>query len=516
MMDTVKKIGKIRLLPLKNAANRNSYVTSWAGSILLNYTKYNIKESDFRVKTATFTSPDYIDLTEGVYAVLISSRYHENFSGLILDVDYDAETKLYSYQCQDWSRTYTEKRDWFNNGTVTLYDMLVSLITRMQINELVKQNAKKKKGDKTKIKHTNYTYNKAEKKHFKKTLSGLRPIGMYNQKLYTGNKYTGNPFKKKLKVIMRDKTFIETIRSLVLSQLGFFDIWFNDKGILQIEPISKKDWEKTGLHLTTPTALKQKYKFSTTNAITTVNVNGTGLKTGTKYDIGKIKGNSNTLNLAAFFGWIGTSIQDPTQKDKNVSNATKTNASSANVNSENPYGTKRKEVWITIDNIFGQSADRKIMNDFAKAVEKAGWKTHVGNVGPSYHYAHAPGYSWSGQVQDAVWFVIYGGACAGTLYEAATANWYRQPLTSRGSRTVVGFIHPPCGDIRKGGKYYSWLPRAHDDNFSPSSFTGIKNPGQFLTDKAIPWMYAKDGTSLAASFLKGGDNPEACNKNWKF
>jgi hypothetical protein len=256
----------------------------------------------------------------------------------------------------------------------------------------------------------------------------------------------------------------------------------------------------------------QKYKFSTTNAITQVLVEGSGTKKGTSFSSSSLTGK---LDLTLFFGWQGASISDPTQKDKNTSNATK-KTTTTNVNSENPYGTKRKEVWITIDNIFGDSADRKIMNDFAKAVEKAGWKTHVGNVGPSYHYAHAPGYSWSGQVQDAVWFVIYGGACAGTLNEAATANWYRQPLTSRGSRTVVGFIHPPCGDIRKGGSYYSWLPRAHDDDFSPPSFTGLKNPGQFLTDKAIPWMYAKDGTSLAASFLKGGDNPEACNKNWKF
>jgi hypothetical protein len=307
-------------------------------------------------------------------------------------------------------------------------------------------------------------------------------------------------------------TEIEIIRNLVYGSLGFFDVYFNERGIIQIDPISKTDWESTGLHLTTGSALKEKYTFSTTNAITRIVIDKEG-RAGEERGPVTLTG----LDLTAFFGSVGTSISDPTSKNKNTSNATKNNSKKTTTtnNKDNPYGTSKKEVWITIDNIFGESADRKIMNDFASAVQKAGWTTHVGNVGPSYHYAHAPGYSWAGKVVNAVWFVIYGGACAGTLNEAATpGNWYRKPLADRGSRTVVGFIHPPCGDIRKGGKYYSWLPRAHDDNFSPSGFTGLKNPGQFLTNKGIPWMYAKDGKALADKFLQGGDNPEACNKSW--
>ena len=508
-----KDIGKIRIAHFKNPNIMNTYIDSWKNSKTLHYSKYQIKETDLRVKTATFSSPDYIDLTTGLYAVLISSKYHENFSGIVLDVDYDPSTGLYNYQCQDWSRTYMQKTAtgrWV--GDETIYTKILNYVTRIQLQDTRNYNYEQRKKKNKNAKDSN-TYSKAERAKYKHTLSGIRPLWQYDQSIYKGNNYKGNPFKKKPKGIFKGKTYMEAIRTLVFSQLGYFDVWFNDRGILQIEPLAKKDWESTGLHLTTQQMASQKYKFSTTNAVTQVAVEATGLSNGklfTSKDLGM------KLDLTMFFGWQGASISDPTQKDKNTSNATKKTTITTNVNSENPYGTKRKEVWITIDNIFGQSADRKIMNDFAKAVEKAGWKTHVGNVGPSYHYAHAPGYSWSGQVQDAVWFVIYGGACAGTLNEAATANWYRQPLTSRGSRTVVGFIHPPCGDIRKGGSYYSWLPRAHDDDFSPPSFTGLKNPGQFLTDKAIPWMYAKDGTSLAASFLKGGDNPEACNKNWKF
>jgi len=500
-----EKIGKIRLLSVTDSRKWGAYVESglWKEAPELKYTKYNIKESDMRIKTATFTSPDYIDLTTGRYLILISSIYHENFSGFVLDVDYDEETGLYTYQCQDWSRSFISKFQSVITGQVPIYDLLIMYITQMN------------------LWITKGSFSSKLKNKEREVLSGLKPLWRYDQSLYEGNLYKGNFFKQKPKMIIRDKSFIEAIRDLVFGSLGFYDVWFNDRGILQITPLSKTDWENTGLHLTTGSALKSTYKFSTTNAITRVVVNGQGTDAAKGYNLNDIPGHGE-LNLALFFGNVSTSISDPVQKTEtkttttnNSSNKNTTNKNN-NVNTDNPYQTKRKEVWITIDNIFGKSQDRKIMTDFASEVQKSGWKAHVVGVGPSYHYAHAPGYSLSGKVNNAVWLVLYGGACAGTLYESATARWYRQPLVKRGSRTVVGFIHPPCGDIRKGGKYYHYLPRAHDDNFSPASFRGLNNPGKFLVDRAIPWMYAKNGKDLAKKFLAGGDFPEACtNTRWK-
>ena len=37
-----------------------------------------------------------------------------------------------------------------------------------------------------------------------------------------------------------------------------------------------------------------------------------------------------------------------------------------------------------------------------------------------------------------------------------------------------------------------------------------------LTKCAVPFMYANNPSQMVAKFLKGGDNPEACTKNWKF
>ena len=66
------------------------------------------------------------------------------------------------------------------------------------------------------------------------------------------------------------------------------------------------------------------------------------------------------------------------------------------------------------------------------------------------------------------------------------------------------------GDIRKGGKYYKYLPRAHDDNYSPASFKGISYPLDMLTKGKVPIMYAGTADNMVAKFLAGGDNPKAC------
>ena len=72
---------------------RNMYLMKdwWDNSSNVHFSKYQIKETDMRVKTATFTSPNYFDLTTGLFAVLITSPYHEDFAGIILKSKYNEE-----------------------------------------------------------------------------------------------------------------------------------------------------------------------------------------------------------------------------------------------------------------------------------------------------------------------------------------------------------------------------------------------------------------------------------------
>ena len=110
--------------------------------------------------------------------------------------------------------------------------------------------------------------------------------------------------------------------------------------------------------------------------------------------------------------------------------------------------------------------------------------------------------------KNGIWFCIYGGADGAVYRETVGKNSYTNKLKKLGSRTVIG-MHGG-GDIRKGGKYYKWLPRAHDDNYSPSSYKGVSYPLKMLTKGKVPIMYANNAKQMAAKFLAGGDNPEAC------
>ena len=503
-----KDIGKIRILHLQNPNNPNSHVDSWSEGTNIHYSKYSIKETDLRIKTATFSSPDYIDLSTGMYAILISSKYHENFSGIVLDVDYDPSTGLYNYQCQDWSRLFMKKVESNHTGEQTIYNLLISNITHAMIAKLRNLNIKNSKKKKKR-----YTYTKSEKSHFTKVLSGLRPLWKYNQSIYKGNNYKGNPFNKKPKMIMRGKTEIEIIRNLVFSQLGYFDVWFNDRGILQIEPLAKKDWESTGLHLTTQQMASQKYKFSTTNAITQVLVQGSGTKAGTSFSSSSLIGK---LDLTLFFGWQGASISDPTQKDKNTSNATKkATTTTANVNSDNPYGTKNKEVWVNMDDVGGESQDLNYLNKVCELLKQNGWKVHNMGRGPNIHTSE----SQFKQCHDGIWWTIDGGMDPGTIRHLGYDNWCAGAIMRNGGRCVFGCMldNPKTYWVEKGcGNWYD-LHEAWDDGYSAGD-TYLKYPAGYMAWSGLPFMTAKnhDADGMVAQFLKGGCSQEALKmSNWK-
>lgn len=451
---------------------RNLWV-NWKKYDNTHWSKYQIKETDFRSKTATFTSPQYLDLSTGTYCVMITTPLHEDFGGIIIDVKYNHKTGLYEYQCQDHSRAYQGKFELINTKR-NIHRILQFLITQGGIS-------------------TVGALSKVKLKKYKKVLSGLRPAYQYEQKYY-GSIINFNPMTEKSKMIFRNKSWIEAIRALVLGSGAYIDVYFDKYGIIHIEPYTKKDFFNTGLYLTTPEMAAVTQEFDTTNIITGVTVHNTD-----KTKIGKYYGSKTLVNLdlSAIFGNLTTSIDNPTQT-KTVTKKKSTTKTKTN----NPYNTKEKVVWLNSDNINGPSSDRKFLEDVAGILEKNGWRTKIVGVGPN---THTEGYMGP---TNGIWFCVYGGADGAVFRETVGNNSYTNKLKSLGSRTVIG-MHGG-GDIRKGGKYYDWLPRAHDDNYSPSSYTGISHPLDMLTKGKVPIMYADNADQMAAKFLAGGDNPEAC------
>ena len=448
----------------------------WSNKNLIYWNKYSIKETDMRQETASFTTPQYLDLTTGVYCVLITSPYHKDFAGIIISNEYDEDNGLYTYSCQDFSRVYQSRVDFVavNN---TLERILQMLLTRNGIGLAGKVTKKTKKA-------------------WKHSLAGLKPAYQYEQKYY-GAKKNFNPMTEKLSMVVKDKPIIQTIRDLVYGSGAYIDVYFDKYGTCHISPYHKNDLKK-GLVLSANTITNRQFKFDTTNVITGTIVQSTDkLKSGNYYGSKELV----NLDLRAFFGDLTASVSNPnTTKKKSAS----TKKSGNTKNKDNPYNTKKKKVYISSDNIAGKTADKKFMNDIAKLLQKKGWTTKVIGLGPNSHYY--PNYSKN--CKDGVWFCIFGGADAAVFKQCVTKNAYTNALKKNNVRTVIG-MHGG-GDIRKGGKYYKFLPRAHDDNYSPSSFKGISNPLSMLTKGKVPIMYANTPKDMVAKFLAGGDNKEAC------
>lgn len=459
--------------------NAKNLWINWENKDLIYWSKYQIKESDMRQETASFTSPQYLDLTTGVYCVLITSPYHRNFGGIIISSEYDEEEGLYTYQCQDFSRTYQSKFDLITNN-VTLHRMLKLLITKGAIP---------------------ITGNIPDSlsKSYKRVLSGLKPAYQYEQKYYSASK-NSNPMTEKLTTIIKNKTYIEAIRDLVYGTGAYIDVYFDSYGICHINPYHKDDLKK-GLVLSANTVTNRKFKFDTTNIITgTVVQSKDALKAGTYYDSTDIV----NLDLAVFFGDLTSGVSNP---NNNTTTTTTSSAaakkSTTTKNTNNPYNTKKKNIYISSDNIGTKTADNKFMNDIKAKLEKNGWKATIIGRGPNTHSE-----KYMKNHKDGVWFCIYGGADAAVYKETVGKNSYTNKLKKNNLRTVIG-MHGG-GDIRKGGKYYKWLPRAHDDNYSPSSFKGIDYPLDMLTKGKVPIMYANTADKMVSKFLSGGDNPKAC------
>lgn len=443
------RIGELRIQRNGDASVFTNFQTSWKDVPKLPLVEYNIKETDFRVKTATFTTPFYLDLTNGQYFVLISSIYHENFSGIILDVDYDEKTGLYTYQCQDWSRNLISKFNYTFNDK--LYNILRMLISRGNVSETAKY-----------AKLNDYQ---------KYMISGLKSLDRYNQSHFPGNKYTGNPFNQKRQLIIKDTSYIEAIRSLVFNSLGYFDVWFNDKGVLQIEPLSKTDWENTGLHLTADDYSNRKFKFSTTNAITGVVVNNSDNAVGSLQSSKSLL----DLDLRAFFGSVATSIQNPNNTTKAATTSsssskktTSTKSTSTGSNNGNPFNNKSKKIIVSAD-----SGSSGFKNSIVKLLKQDGWSVTDLGVGPGTHSASYKKLS----SKYAVNLTIYNGPDPKTIDEPVT-GWLKGKHEKYGVRLVQMFDShtwtSKTGKYNKKGMYYKRhgdfkgyrVPKAWDDNYS--------------------------------------------------
>lgn len=460
----------------------------------LKFTNYEIIETDPRIKTARFTTNYYMDLTRGHHWALITSPYHENFGGKIIDIDYDKSTGLYTYQCQDGRRQYLSKSRTRINGSCTIYDVLEVLLVRAQY--LGKSNLSVPLPDDI-------------RKAYPNTLSGLHPIQDYEIKPSPGIKAT-NSLAQPCPEILTFDSQIDQIMNLSHYGQTPVDVNFTPDGVCHLDPVDLDYWLKSGIKLTHSDLVHYKYGFDITNVLTGI----------------RVKDNNNTTyygdweELRFYFG-TQTGLVDPvTTKSGDSSSSSSSSSSSGNgvvVNSSTGLRdnsganiAKNRPIVINIDNINGYSADKRTMEDCATALRNAGYSdVRVSGVGPGYHTSDIT----SGRVpNNGVSFCIYGGYCAGTFWDMCQP-YIQNHVKNRGIQIVFGFTNMP--NYRRSQTKHldklTWLPRAWDDNFS--GLSGLSNPGQYITSRGIHYIYGDNGSELGQNLARGNNGSGGSSSN---
>jgi hypothetical protein len=138
-----------------------------------------------------------------------------------------------------------------------------------------------------------------------------------------------------------------------------------------------------------------------------------------------------------------------------------------------------RPVYITSDNINGQSTDNKRINAIVQILKNMGIHAYNLGLGPNSHMTALTSSSVS---KNALIVDIYGGADAGIIKEMGT-TWYKN---LKGNKKVFTLFWPHAKVITG----LAFLERAHDDNYDPSSFTGLAHPDQYLKNNGYSYLYS--------------------------
>jgi hypothetical protein len=174
------------------------------------------------------------------------------------------------------------------------------------------------------------------------------------------------------------------------------------------------------------------------------------------------------------------------QTNKRMPNYVSVKPMNTNTSNNPPEGVLRP-IYIISDLINNNSVDNNRINLIVDALKSLGAKAYNMGVGTD----NIGILQKSSIPSNALIIQICGGACAGTIKETGS-TWYKNLV---GSKEV--FYLWTEGATKITG--LSWLPRAHDDNFSPASFTGMAHPDQYLLNNG--YHYYEGYTNSKANVL---------------
>lgn len=163
-----------------------------------------------------------------------------------------------------------------------------------------------------------------------------------------------------------------------------------------------------------------------------------------------------------------------------------------NWNTIHPKNVKSRTIVISTDNIYTKTKDTAFAKSIKTILEKKGFTVKLIGVGPNTHNAAI----WENSLPaNAIQLSIFGGADAGVIYDVCTRSFMR----TKANRLIFFAYHPGTSIDITGLK---WLKRAHDDNYSPKSFTGIAYPDKYLKSHGYDYVYSSNANTIANALIK--------------
>ena len=154
--------------------------------------------------------------------------------------------------------------------------------------------------------------------------------------------------------------------------------------------------------------------------------------------------------------------------------------------------SQARSVYITSDYINGATTDMNRINAIVSGLKALGINAYNAGLGANTHYSVLQN---SSVPANALIVDVYGGADAGVIYEMGQ-SYYKKLVGTR--KVFCVWIAPSSVNITG----LAWLPRAHDDNYSPASFTGLAHPDQYLTNNGYNYIYSGDLNAVIAAIYK--------------
>lgn len=295
------------------------------------FSEFDITETDLRVKTATFSSPYDIDLTKGRVCCWIQRKYGDNFGGVILTKEFDKESGMYNYTCQDWNRLLNSKVYVILGGDITTYDIIKILLVKMGLStdglheidyydytlERVPDDDDPSEsltaGDTKNVKSANTP---AEDNNAN---SESRNVGTSKEDKKKKKDTKRNPFKLKPYGLYDKMTALDFIRTLILKAGATIDFYMDENGVPRFDKYEKDDWLKKRWYFVDTDVYDAKIKFDLTDIITQVAIKRVDPlnPNATLYTSEKLVG----VNLAKYFGVMGDVVDNPVPQTSGDSSA---------------------------------------------------------------------------------------------------------------------------------------------------------------------------------------------------